>query len=78
MASHAAERGQGDAKGDQRFRKASAHRMRLSHTGHTSAVGQPIEFAQHHLGHAPLATTTVYVATERLRRMKAVEACRKW
>ena len=32
-----------------------------------------IEVAQQNLGHASLATTTVYVTTEKRRRMKAVE-----
>jgi hypothetical protein len=34
----------------------------------------PIEIAQQTLGHASLATPTVYVTTEKRRRMKAVEA----
>jgi integrase len=38
------------------------------------AGGMPIEIAQQNLGHASLATTTVYVTTERRRRMKAVDA----
>ena len=33
-----------------------------------------IEIAQQNLGHASLATTTVYVTTDNPRRMKAVEA----
>jgi hypothetical protein len=33
----------------------------------------PIEIAQKNFGHASLATTTVYAATEKRRRMKAVE-----
>jgi integrase len=33
-----------------------------------------IEIAQQDLGHASLATTTIYVTTEKRRRMKAVEA----
>ena len=33
-----------------------------------------IEFAQQNLGHASMATTTVYVTTEKRRRMKVVEA----
>ena len=67
-------RGQGDAKGAERFRKASTHWMRHSHASHAIAGGMPIEIAQQNLGHASLATTTVYVTTEKRRRMKAVEA----
>ncbi len=67
-------RGQGDAKGVERFTKASTHWMRHSHASHAIAGGMPIEIAQQNLGHASLATTTVYVTTEKRRRMKAVEA----
>ena len=67
-------RGQGDAKGAERFAKASTHWMRHSHASHAIASGMPIEIAQQNLGHASLATTTIYVTTERRRRMKAVEA----
>ena len=67
-------RGQGDTKGAERFAKASTHWMRHSHASHAIAGGMPIEIAQQNLGHASLATTTVYVTTEKRRRMKAVEA----
>lgn len=66
-------RGQGDGKGAERFAKASTHWMRHSHASHAIAGGMPIEIAQQNLGHASLATTTVYVTTESKRRMKAVE-----
>ena len=65
--------GQGDGKGAERFAKASTHWMRHSHASHAIAGGMPIEIAQQNLGHASLATTTVYVTTEKRRRMKAVE-----
>ena len=67
-------RGQGDGKGAERFARASTHWMRHSHASHAIAGGMPIEIAQQNLGHASLATTTVYVTTEKRRRMKAVEA----
>lgn len=67
-------RGQGDSKGAERFARASTHWMRHSHASHAIASGMPIEIAQQNLGHASLATTTVYVITEKRRRMKAVEA----
>ena len=68
-------RGQGDVKSAERFQKASTHWMRHSHASHAIASGMPIEIAQQNLGHASLATTTtVYVTTEKRRRMKAVEA----
>jgi integrase len=67
-------RRQGDGKGAERFARASTHWMRHSHASHAIAGGMPIEIAQQNLGHASLATTTVYVTTEKRRRMKAVEA----
>ena len=51
-----------------RLDKASAHRMRHSHASHAIAGGIPIKIAQHKLGPALPATTTVYVTTERRRR----------
>ena len=66
-------RGQGDGKGAERFERASTHWMRHSHASHAIAGGMPIEIAQQNLGHASLATTTVYVTTEKRRRMEAVE-----
>lgn len=66
--------GQSDLKGAERFQKASTHWMRHSHASHAIASGMPIEIAQQNLGHASLATTTVYVTTEKRRRMRAVEA----
>ena len=66
-------RGKGDANGAERFAKASTHWMRHSHASHAIAGGMPIEIAQQNLGHASLATTTIYVTTEKRRRMKAVE-----
>ena len=67
-------RGQGDAPGAERFEKASTHWMRHSHARHAIASGMPVEVAQQNLGHASLATTTVYVSPDKRRRMKAVEA----
>ena len=66
-------RGQGDVKGADRFERASTHWMRHSHASHAIAAGMPIEIAQQNLGHASLATTTVYVTTESKRRLRAVE-----
>jgi integrase len=55
-----------------------AHWMRRLHASHAIAGGMPIEIAQQNPGHASLATTTVYVTTEKRRRMKAVEVRIKW
>ena len=60
--------------GADRLDKASAPWVRHSHASHTIAGGIPIRIAQHNLGPALPATTTVYVTTEKRRRMKAVQA----
>ena len=62
----------GDEKGAARLAKASTHWLRHTHASHAIAGGMPIEVAQQNLGHASLATTTVYVRTEEKRRMRAV------
>ncbi|BAL27310.1 site-specific integrase [Azoarcus sp. KH32C] len=61
----------GDSRGAARFEKASTHWMRHTHASHAIAQGMPIEIAQQNLGHASLATTTIYVTTEKKRRMRA-------
>ena len=66
-------REQGDERGAQRLSAASTHWLRHSHASHAIARGTPIEIAQQNLGHASLATTTVYVTTEQRRRMKAMK-----
>jgi len=66
-------RGRGDTQGAERLARASTHWLRHSHASHAIAGGMPIEIAQQNLGHASLATTTVYVTTEQKRRMQAVD-----
>ena len=66
-------RGQGDARGAERFDKASTHWLRHTHASHSIAAGTPVEIAQQNLGHASLATTTVYVTSEKKRRLKAMQ-----
>ncbi|WP_157267903.1 phage integrase family protein [Azohydromonas aeria] len=63
---------QGDSRGAQRLAAASTHWLRHSHASHSIASGTPIEVAQQNLGHASLATTTIYVTTEQRRRMRAM------
>jgi len=62
-----------DARGAERFEKASTHWLRHTHASHAIAAGLPVEIAQQNLGHASLATTTVYVTTETKRRMRALQ-----
>jgi integrase len=49
---------------------------RHTHAGHALAakVPMPLDVLQQNLGHASLGTTTVYVTTEKKRRMRAVDA----
>jgi len=63
---------QGDAKGAARLARASTHWLRHTHASHSIARGTRVEIEQQILGHASLATTTVYVTTESKRRMKAI------
>ena len=63
----------GDRKGAERMAAASTHWMRHTHASHAIAGGMPIEIAQQNLGHSSLATTTVYVTTEKKKRLRAVE-----
>lgn len=55
------------------FERASTHWLRHTHASHAIASGVPLEIAQQGLGHRSLATTTVYVHTERDRRALAME-----
>ncbi len=64
-------RGQGDGAGAERFDRASTHWMRHSHASHAIASGMAVEIAQQILGHASLATTTLYVTTVPQQRMAA-------
>ncbi len=65
-----------DVKEAERFRRASTHWLRHAHASHGIAKGVPLEVMQANLGHASLATTTVYVTTEKARRMRAMQ--RAW
>jgi site-specific recombinase XerD len=62
----------GDARGSERLRSASTHWLRHTHAAHALAAGVPIDVAQQNLGHASLATTTVYVTSESKRRLTAM------
>jgi site-specific recombinase XerD len=65
---------QKDARGAERFAQASTHWMRHTHASHSIANGTPIQVAQQNLGHASLATTTIYVTTEKKERLKKMGA----
>ena len=55
-----------------RLQQASTHWLRHTHGSHAVASGTPIEIVQNNLGHANLATTTIYVTTEQKRRHAAM------
>ncbi|UBM09391.1 phage integrase family protein [Cupriavidus metallidurans] len=56
----------------ERLRQASAHWLRHTHVTHALAAGVPLEVVQQNVGHASLATTSLYVRTEDARRLDAM------
>lgn len=65
---------QGDTRSQLRFEKASTHWLRHTHASHAINSGKvPIEVAQANLGHASLATTSIYVHTEERNRLKKMQ-----
>ncbi|MGB7297800.1 MAG: tyrosine-type recombinase/integrase, partial [Burkholderiaceae bacterium] len=62
-----------DPKGAEQFRKASTHWLRHTYASHGIARGVPLEITQGNLGHASIATTTIYVTTEKEQRMRAMQ-----
>lgn len=62
-----------DEPAAKRFRAASTHWLRHTYASHRMARGATVETTRDNLGHASLATTTVYVTTEKKRRMKEVQ-----
>jgi site-specific recombinase XerD len=63
-----------DVKGAERLAAASTHWLRHTHGTHAVAAGTPLDVLQQNLGHASLNTTTIYVTSEKRRRMKAQQA----
>ncbi len=63
-----------DPQGAAQFTQASVHWLRHTHASHAVAQDMPLEIVQQNLGHASLATTTVYVHSEDKRRMRALQA----
>ena len=51
-----------------RLRMASTHWLRHTHGTHAVAAGIPADVVQNNLGHASIATTGIYVHTEKKRR----------
>jgi site-specific recombinase XerD len=63
----------GDRAGAVRVSKASTHWLRHTHATHALANGVSLQEAQQNLGHASLATTSVYVTTERAKRLRSMQ-----
>ena len=51
-----------------RLRMASTHWLRHTHGTHAVAAGIPVDVVQNNLGHSSIATTGIYVHTEKKRR----------
>jgi site-specific recombinase XerD len=67
-----AQRLAGDVRGAERFANASTHWLRHSHASHAVASEVPIQIVQQNLGHASLATVTIYVTSEEKKRLAAI------
>ncbi len=68
-----AKRVAGEHDAGERLARASTHWLRHTHASHALASGVSVQEAQQNLGHASLATTTVYVTTEAARRLKSMQ-----
>ena len=62
-----------DPEGAKRLASASAHWLRHSFGNHAVAHGVALDVVQSQLGHASLATTSVYVRAEAERRAQELE-----
>jgi integrase len=56
------------------FDAASTHWLRHSHARHAIQAGLPLELAQHHLGHASMATTAIYADRSTIARTDVLSA----
>jgi site-specific recombinase XerD len=61
-----------DPRAAQRIRQATTHWLRHTYGSHGVAFGMPTDVLQANLGHASLATTSIYVTAEKARRHAAV------
>jgi integrase len=59
-----------DAVAGQRLQTASAHWLRHTHGSHAVRRGVPIELVRDNLGHRSLATTSIYIHTDRDQRYR--------
>lgn len=56
----------------EKLRRASTHWLRHSHGSHAVAGGVPLAIVRDNLGHSNIATTSIYVHTDRDERYKAM------
>lgn len=66
-------RQQGQVEAAAKIEMASAHWLRHSHATHALESGADLPTVQQNLGHASLTTTSVYVGTEKKRRLKQMK-----
>lgn len=55
-----------------RLAAASTHWLRHTHSSHSIAHGTPVQIQREALGHASLATTTMYLTVDRQRRLASM------
>jgi site-specific recombinase XerD len=63
-----------DPRAALRIREATTHWLRHTHGAHAAARGVPQNVLQANLGHASLATTSIYLQAEKQLRHRAIEA----
>lgn len=61
-----------DPRSAQRIRRATTHWLRHTYGSHGAARGVPQDVLQANLGHASLATTSIYITAEKTRRHAAI------
>jgi site-specific recombinase XerD len=62
-----------DRRAADRIREASTHWLRHTYGSHSAARGVPQDVLQANLGHESLATTSIYMKSEKSRRHKAMQ-----
>lgn len=62
-----------DPRAAERIREASTHWLRHTYGSHAAARGVPQDVLQANLGHESLATTSIYVRSEKARKHRAMQ-----
>jgi site-specific recombinase XerD len=66
-----------DPRAAERIREGSTHWLRHTYGAHTIARGVPQDVVQAALGHESLATTSIYVRSEKARQHRELQAAFK-